>query len=458
MVALLGLGACFSETKPNAETGDDATSTATTASGPTDTGEPGTSTTIGTDTDPDGTTGPDTSLCGNGEPDEGEDCDDGNDVDADGCTRDCRISGSVIWIEVLDNGTAGASDAFLAVAVDAEGEIYAGGTVTGMADDANLVRYDADYGLVYDEPVVATTGLDNLRAILVAASGTVYVAGDRDIVPGVSGVAWIASVDDAGGLMNPHSLPSAGRNAFYALAEEAGGIVAAGHRGEGAGTAAHVEHYTPILTAKGGKTPAVSDGPDQIAITTAVTSDAFGVYTGGHIAQTGLNRGFATPLPEGGLVHVDADANANTFIVDAVLRSPGDMSAGFVTAGWSNPVAGPPAIARLNFVDRSGMLSDLQTWSGPDDMGAFYDGLGVDGAGNLVVAGGLSQDPTGNTAFVRKLDPTGAQLWLQTLEPDGFAFGAVNALAIAPDDRIAAAGSASDVGGVARRLIAVLAP
>src|SRR5688572_21025309 len=36
-------------------------------------------------------------TCGDGAMQPGEECDDGNDVDGDGCNRDCRVSGQEVW-------------------------------------------------------------------------------------------------------------------------------------------------------------------------------------------------------------------------------------------------------------------------------------------------------------------------------------------------------------------------
>ncbi|MEM7160106.1 MAG: hypothetical protein AAF799_45130 [Myxococcota bacterium] len=54
--------------------------------------------------------------CNNGQLEPGEDCDDGNPVDADGCNTDCRISGSIAWS--VEFGSDDDSTEAFAVAVD----------------------------------------------------------------------------------------------------------------------------------------------------------------------------------------------------------------------------------------------------------------------------------------------------------------------------------------------------
>ncbi len=45
-------------------------------------------------------------LCGNGLEELGEDCDDGNQTDEDGCNADCRVSGSLEWMATPDGAAS----------------------------------------------------------------------------------------------------------------------------------------------------------------------------------------------------------------------------------------------------------------------------------------------------------------------------------------------------------------
>src|SRR5690348_13960349 len=75
--------------------------------------------------------------CGNMVVDDGEDCDDGNDVDGDGCNVDCVESGSVRW-ELVQGTDAGGNDCARDVGINAAGQVAIG----GEAQSADLDTYD----------------------------------------------------------------------------------------------------------------------------------------------------------------------------------------------------------------------------------------------------------------------------------------------------------------------------
>jgi cysteine-rich repeat protein len=84
-------------------------------------------------------------TCGNGLVQPGEDCDDANDIDGDGCNSDCRASGQ----ELLKVGYASPGDLrdrCYSIAVDSEGNAAVIGhvTVEGQGENLWVRRYDVD--------------------------------------------------------------------------------------------------------------------------------------------------------------------------------------------------------------------------------------------------------------------------------------------------------------------------
>ena len=83
--------------------------------------------------------------CGDGVVQEPEECDDGNDIDGDGCNRDCRVSGQEVW--TADYASPGnVRDRCYSVAVDPDGNVAAIGhvTVDGQGQNLWVRQYDPD--------------------------------------------------------------------------------------------------------------------------------------------------------------------------------------------------------------------------------------------------------------------------------------------------------------------------
>lgn len=100
-LGLLGCGGCTNATDNGAGSTGDTGSSSSEASGTT-LSDGTTSETTADETGPDSSeaTGP-MSQCGDAVVDPGEQCDDGNEVNADGCNRDCVESGSIVWEQTV---------------------------------------------------------------------------------------------------------------------------------------------------------------------------------------------------------------------------------------------------------------------------------------------------------------------------------------------------------------------
>ncbi len=135
--AMLLVGAVWFASGCNGDAPVDEATTETSGESESDTGETNTAGTTGTGTT--GTTGTETETetapepaCGDGDLTPGEFCDDGNQVDLDGCNSDCRITGEKQWelVITVDGYDAAEPEVML---VDEE-QIVLGGTLRQSGD------------------------------------------------------------------------------------------------------------------------------------------------------------------------------------------------------------------------------------------------------------------------------------------------------------------------------------
>ncbi len=88
--------------------------------------------------DGEGTTTPEEPGCGNGVVEQGEECDDGDDVDGNGCNAGCVLSGAVQWELSLP------SEFPRDVQVTAEGDVLTGGRNLGVSGWFTRIAGDGD--------------------------------------------------------------------------------------------------------------------------------------------------------------------------------------------------------------------------------------------------------------------------------------------------------------------------
>ncbi|MEM7151996.1 MAG: hypothetical protein AAF799_04095 [Myxococcota bacterium] len=181
LLGALALTACPSDDTP-ADTDGNATSSAT-STGPSAAteSEPGT-TSEATSADESGTE-TSSELCGNGEVDPGEDCDDANGQDDDGCTSECRYQSCTLawnWQQPIESGNPGASDVF----VDADQNVYVTGDLEGGTDnDIWVAKWNPDGTQAWSN-TYGGAGINIGFGIAVDEGGDVYIAartaGDGD--------------------------------------------------------------------------------------------------------------------------------------------------------------------------------------------------------------------------------------------------------------------------------------
>lgn len=118
--------------------------------------------------------------CGDGLVQAEEACDDGNAVDGDGCNRDCRESGAVVWEhEDVRFGTA------FGVDVGADGVIYVAGRATGLWPVAWAARVADGDGIVEWTYELATPAdfvlVNGFYAVMSLGADGVVLGGNHNI-------------------------------------------------------------------------------------------------------------------------------------------------------------------------------------------------------------------------------------------------------------------------------------
>ncbi|PRP95539.1 hypothetical protein ENSA5_38220 [Enhygromyxa salina] len=174
-----------------AETADPETST---GDGDGDTGDTGDTEEGDGDGDPGDGDG-DTGSCGDGELDDGEECDDGNNDDGDGCSSTCQVSEcGLAWAVSMDvpSSTAGAFE----VAMGDDGSIFAAGVAVNADNDAWAAKWNADGTLAWQQSYDSGNGNDAATGIALGAGGEIYLAGWME---GAGDDLWYAQIDPSSG-------------------------------------------------------------------------------------------------------------------------------------------------------------------------------------------------------------------------------------------------------------------
>jgi cysteine-rich repeat protein len=346
-------------------------------------------------------TGP---MCGDGVVDADEACDDGNDLDGDGCNRDCRESGMVVW-EHRDVRRGWAGD----VDVSPSGAIYVVGQAEGLGvRSAWAGRVDARDGEVVWSYELVTPGdaSASFLAAVDAKSGDGILIGGRHDDSGL-----VAALTSDGGLSYEQSVP--GSVAVGDLAVLAEGDLLVKRDGTAQRIAADgVEWSTSV---GGGLAHRTGDGVALAAWNVGfrrftLDGDAFEPTT------------FA--MPEG----VSASSRDVAWTSDGDVVVAGDVSAHGASEG---------------LVLRSSSGGHLRWMYGPQQLHEQDRRLGclaVDSQDAVVVGG--STDLLGEQRpFVMKLSPEGEVLWTRALELEA-TNAIVNGCTVTPADEIVVAGRA----------------
>ncbi|MEZ4381974.1 MAG: hypothetical protein R3A79_11555 [Nannocystaceae bacterium] len=137
--------------------------------------------------------------CGDGVTNGPEACDDGDDVQGNGCNVDCRESGSEVWTETYTGRDAGDALAH-GVAVDHDGNVIVVGEqfVVGQGANMWIGKFTAAGELLWSQTLVGNgSSADIARAVAVDSSGDYVVVGEL-AVDGEGGNFWVRKMDPGG--------------------------------------------------------------------------------------------------------------------------------------------------------------------------------------------------------------------------------------------------------------------
>ncbi len=409
-------------------TGPDASSDASsqTTSMPTDTqtgdvGEDGSTT-----EDVDATDTSAVSGCQDGIVDPGEQCDDGNDVNADGCNRDCRFSGQLVWQRTVGTGF-GAVDQGDGIAPEVDGSVWVSGYVSANADggrDGWLARYDATGRMIWEVTLSGPGGTnDEIRGLVSDGVGNVYAAGYRSGPKGQALDAWLARYDSAGTqAWVQHYNGVESRNDVYdALTLDAEGNVVVGGFTQSLVTGNDV-FLRKVSSAGDVLWSRTFDGP----------SGGFDllrdveVSPAGHIYVAGYEAGPTAEARNAWLAKFDGDGNEIWSRSFNGPESLDDQLNGLsvigedevVVCGFESGTA-YPSHSIVRRYDALGMIVWTDRYAGGTSEGAHCNGLKTDVDQNLVMTGGEARNGV-QDVLVRKYDPQGQERWT-ALIPGGAA-------------------------------------
>ncbi len=365
-----------------------------------------TTTTSTTGDDGSGSTGdPPVPACGNGVVDEGEDCDDGNNLPDDGCHPLCVEPYRAAWTQEYNETDR--EDRGFAVDVDADNDaVYVVG-LTQTSDDSSNDLLVQRYGLTDGVRVWSwsrdTTGFaDTAEQVVVDAKGDVVVAGVETDAAEVNQV-WLAKFDPDGEVIYDQRNLAVGKAEGVTIADD-GRIVAAGRTGSLGSSLAFVQWYAPNTGAPDGDPVYFGDDEERgDAGIDIINVPKVGVQvTGNRFANDTPNLWTARVDPSGALLWED-------LIPDPDGDAPRGVGQALSPLGGTAMVGTRNTDRFVQFYDDAGMPT-RDPWeegeSGQDEVAdiAFLD----DGRYVLVGFIGFNLSDTGT-----------ADGWIRFNEPDG---------------------------------------
>jgi uncharacterized delta-60 repeat protein len=369
-------------------------------------------------------------LCPNGELDPGEECDDGNMIDGDGCNNDCIVSGSLLWSDIV-NGEGDGLDEARGVAIDAEGGVVAAGCTTMSGGDLDIwIRsYDSEGTEKWTTTVDGPAGGDDEGwGAAIDADGNAFVSGNVHTV-GDHPDLWLGRYWADGS--EDWTLQWDGPAQWHDVGLDVdvdgdGRAVVTGYSYVSAG----VEYDVVLRKYNTDAVPAWLIehhlGPNDLGQGVDVRPDGELAIGGGTDVDGTL---------DGLIARFDANGNEvwtrthdQSGGIDWVYGAALDDEGNVIAAGYVSDV-GSDSDGWLTKYSPTG--DPLWTVDMADAANEVFTDVGVDGNGNIVATGYYGAQGQGANIVVLKLDPDGNEMWRQSYAGDS---------QIAPDGNIAVAG------------------
>ena len=352
-------------------------------------------------------------LCGNGELDDGEECDDSNVANGDACKADCTNAFEIAWT-VTHDGDASHADSVSGMSIDAAGNIYVvgGEGVSGQNGNVWLQQYlpDGSEGWTYRYDGAAS-GDDYGADLFVTDDGDFIIVGSTEtdmtytdlLILRLDGATqmleWEVVVDGPGSGSDANDYDW---GSSIAATDDGGFVVTGAVSTDDQADDVWLGRY---------------DGAGA-EIWTATHDDDTHAYNRGHevlVAPTGdiyvFVDDYANLMSTGSILAFDADgALLDAQPSDVAFEAAAfDADGNFVVTG-----SAAPANTLLDAVTRKYDPDFTLIWEAVFDGSFDFDfpyGLHIDDAGNVYVVGYTSRVNEQGNAFIEVYDADGNPLW-----------------------------------------------
>ena len=338
--------------------------------------------------------------CGNGLIDDGEQCDDGDDVQGNGCNNDCQDSAAEVWT-IGYAGPDGLDDQANSVAAFANGDFVVTGYrgVAGAGYDIVTRKYEPDGSLVWERSHDGSVnGNDFGFGVAVDPDGAVLVGGLENGAGGQ--VAWLRKYDTDGATIWTATGPEdAGSVANDVTVDQAGDIVVAGSANElGQGSNTWLRKYTTDGDVAWSVYEDQGSGESDVAL--GVHADqADNVIVVGTLVVGNASQAWARGYDaDGGLLWSQEPVGTTMLLAAASAAADQIYLVGNSNAGQ----------ARLHKVNEDGQILWTQNYA-PNMGYAEGHGVATDSAGAIVISG--DQSIADFELLTRKYGSDGSAFW-----------------------------------------------